>query len=48
MASFNSKVTFSVFSSFKDLDYINLKSQQNAVIFDVKSFLDKNIVDARL
>jgi UDP-N-acetyl-D-glucosamine/UDP-N-acetyl-D-galactosamine dehydrogenase len=35
-------------SSFKDLDYINLKSQQNAVIFDVKSFLDKNIVDARL
>ena len=35
-------------SSFKDLDYINLKSQPNAVIFDVKSFLDKNIVDARL
>jgi len=35
-------------SSFKDLDYINLKSQQNTVIFDVKSFLDKNIVDARL
>ena len=33
---------------FKDLDYINLKSQPNAVIFDVKSFLDKNIVDARL
>ena len=35
-------------SSFKDLDYNNLKSQPNAVIFDVKSFLDKNIVDARL
>ncbi len=35
-------------SSFKDLDYTNLKSQPNAVIFDVKSFLDKNIVDARL
>jgi len=35
-------------SSFKDLDYNNLKSQPNAVIFDVKSFLDKNIIDARL
>ena len=33
---------------FKDIDFENLKAQKNSVIFDVKSFLDRKIVDGRL
>lgn len=35
-------------SDFKKIDYDKLKRNSNSVIFDVKSFLNKNIVDARL
>jgi len=35
-------------SDFKKIDFDKLKRNSNSVIFDVKSFLNKNIVDARL
>lgn len=35
-------------SDYKNIDYDKLKRNSNSVIFDVKSFLDKNNVDARL
>lgn len=33
---------------FKSIDYKALRNGHNAVIFDTKSFLDRNLVDARL
>jgi UDP-N-acetyl-D-glucosamine/UDP-N-acetyl-D-galactosamine dehydrogenase len=34
--------------AFKELDYSVLKSSSNAVVFDTKAFLDRELVDARL
>lgn len=33
---------------FLELDYKMLRNGQNAIIFDIKSFLDRNLVDSRL
>jgi UDP-N-acetyl-D-galactosamine dehydrogenase len=33
---------------FLDLDYLNLKKEKDSVIYDIKSILDRNIVDGRL
>jgi UDP-N-acetyl-D-galactosamine dehydrogenase len=33
---------------FKSLNYANLKTNTNAVIYDTKAILDQNIVTARL
>lgn len=35
-------------SDFKHLDFIKLKISEDAIIFDIKGFLDRSIVDARL
>lgn len=35
-------------SAFAKIDYSNLKSGNDAILFDTKSFLDRSIVDARL
>jgi UDP-N-acetyl-D-galactosamine dehydrogenase len=34
--------------SFLKLDFENLKKDEQSIIFDIKSILPKNIVDARL
>lgn len=33
---------------FKKLNFLNLKRSSNAIIYDLKSFIDKEIVDIRL
>ena len=33
---------------FKQLNFLNLKRNSNAIIYDLKSFIDKGIVDGRL
>jgi UDP-N-acetyl-D-galactosamine dehydrogenase len=35
-------------NEFRDLDFKNLKSNKNTIIFDTKGFLDKGLVDGRL
>jgi len=35
-------------NEYKNLDIINLKKRKESVVFDVKGFLDRNIVDERL
>ena len=35
-------------TEFKSLDYTKLKKDSNSIIYDIKSFLERNIVDARL
>ena len=35
-------------NEFRDLDFKNLKSKNNTIIFDTKGFLDKKLVDGRL
>ena len=35
-------------NEFRDLDFKNLKSNKNTIIFDTKGFLDKELVDGRL
>ena len=35
-------------NEFLQLDYHKLKKDKNAIIFEIKSFLDRSTVDARL
>jgi UDP-N-acetyl-D-galactosamine dehydrogenase len=35
-------------SEFSNLNYFGLKKNENAVIFDTKGFIDRNLVDGRL
>jgi UDP-N-acetyl-D-glucosamine/UDP-N-acetyl-D-galactosamine dehydrogenase len=35
-------------SEFKNIDFIKLKKNKNSIIYDVKSFIDRSIVDSRL
>jgi UDP-N-acetyl-D-galactosamine dehydrogenase len=34
--------------NFKHLDFNNIKASSDSIIFDIKGFLDRNLVDARL
>ena len=35
-------------NEYRSLDIVNLKKQGDSVVFDVKGFLDRKIVDERL
>lgn len=45
---YNSIILAVAHDEFLNLDYDNLKKDTNAVIFDTKAFLDRNIIDGRL
>jgi UDP-N-acetyl-D-glucosamine/UDP-N-acetyl-D-galactosamine dehydrogenase len=46
--SYNAIILAVSHNEFKSLDLGNLKSKQGAVVYDIKSFLDKKSVDGRL
>ena len=46
--SYNAIILAVSHNEFKSLDLSNIKSKQGAVVYDIKSFLDKKSVDGRL